>query len=932
MDVYIYLALMLIIAIGTIVYLSFRLVLTLKAKWLKPSLISFINEVEVLRDPNNLLSKDQVESIYSKYKATFDKTLPLYNSSVITDEAKLENKVTQFVCTFRLLHNLLNWNHYHNSLFSTICNQLDDSETDYDILFQEDHFLAGSEMDEYIHKYAPLRDAIERTRSENSFKYLTSTIQSSCLSFLDNLNSMESKRQEHNDVYKKKQLSENSEYFDSILPFPLDPQQRDAIVDLEDCTQVISAAGGGKTTTIVGKIKYLIEKLHYDPARILLITYTRKAAEELNRRLPYQGLNCVTFHSLANRIIGAATGCKPTICDNSIIAEIYDSLISTPDFLASINHYLLELMSLMKNEHQYNDSKEYHADRKKWGIKAIFKDMDGRTIYTRSEQEKRIVNFLHCHGVLFRYEASYPYKTVTPKRRQYKPDFTIYYTVNGVERQLFLEHFAIDAQEKVPPFFRENGSWHEANRRYNEGIVWKRNLHQSHHTDLIETTSAMFDNGTWEETLTRQLMAYGIPVTPLSDEQIYADVVRSRSQMEENLITLISSFINLMKSNFLSLSKIKHEAEIKKDKRTLYILSHIISPIYEHYCDALLANNEIDFTDVIIKATEICKNNSGLATYDYILVDEFQDISKDRYQFLKSLRHNSPLTKLFCVGDDWQSIYRFSGSDMALFYEFEKFFGFTDECQIETTYRFGNPLIAKSSEFILKNKNQKKKKVKSNSREKETYIHIHEYDSDETQARTLIHIVTHVPEDQSILILGRYGFSYKSLVSNSNGRIRCASNRSDEVSLNICDRKCNFLTVHKAKGLEADVVIILSCCSDIHGFPSNISDDPILNYLLSASDTFEFAEERRLFYVAITRARKHTHIMFDSKAPSIFISEFQNIPESEICPVCGIGQRIVKNQGIAKSGHPYITYVCSNNEGCDYLETIFDNSVILSNK
>ncbi len=353
--------------------------------------------------------------------------------------------------------------------------------------------------------------------------------------------------------------------------------------------------------------------------------------------------------------------------------------------------------------------------------------------------------------------------------------------------------------------------------------------------------------------------------------------------------------------------------------------------MYQRYCDALGANNEIDFTDAIIQATQICKQNPGLATFDYILVDEFQDISKDRYEFLKSLRHKSPLTKLFCVGDDWQSIFRFSGSDMALFYDFANYFGHTNECHIETTYRFGNPLIAKSSKFILENNNQKKKTVKPVSRDKQTYIHVHQYDSDEMQARLVSHLVSGVPQDQSILILGRYSFSHNSLIFNSQGLIQCSTNGSDKVTLKIEGRECEFMTIHKAKGLEADVVILINCSSDIYGFPSNISDDPILNYLLSASDTFEFAEERRLFYVAITRARKNIHVMFDRNAPSIFISEFQNIPESDICPVCGIGQRIIKNQGVAKTGHPYKTYVCSNNDGCDYLETVFDNNVVLSN-
>lgn len=916
--------------VGFGIFQCYRFILTIKVKRLKKSFVAFIDEVDAMRDPNSPLSSSQVDKVTTQYKPVFDKALPLFDSGVLSDDVKADTKLTPFIDTYRGLHHLPIWNQRNNSFFVTIFNLLDTSKIDYQNLFRDNHYFAGSEMDAYIEKYAPLKIAIESSQSENSFHYLTSSVQTDCKQFLFNLKSLAAERDKHNANFKKDQLALNSSYFDSVLAYPLDAQQRDAIVTLEDNTQVISAAGGGKTTTIVGKIKYLIEKRNYDPASILLITYTRKATEELNRRLPFDGLNCVTFHSLAVRIIGAATGRKPSICENNLLARIYDDLISTPGFLASINHYLLELMSMMKNEHQYTDSKVYFADRKKYGVKAMFKDMDGRTIYTKSEQERKICHFLSCHGISFRYEANYPYGTASYNYRQYKPDFTIYYTVNGQQQVLFLEHFAIDAQGKVPPFFREKGSWFEANRRYNEGIVWKRNLHRQKGTALIETTSAMFNDGSWKENLTRQLRAYGIPVTPLTDEQIYANAVRSRHQMEDNIIALISSFINLMKSNFLTLTEIRRKAETNKDQRTLYIINHIISPMFQRYCDALTANSEIDFTDAIIQATELCKRNPGLASYDYILVDEFQDISKDRYELLKSLRHQSPLTKLFCVGDDWQSIFRFSGSDMALFYDFAKFFGHTAECRIETTYRFGNPLIAKSSEFILKNENQKQKTVKSVSRDKRTFIHVHQYDNDELQARQVANLVANVPTDQSILILGRYGFSHNSLIFNSQGLISCSSNGADRVSLKIGGRECEFMTVHKAKGLEADVVILINCSSDIYGFPSNISDDPILNYLLSASDTFEFAEERRLFYVAITRARKDIHVLFDRKSPSVFVGEFQNIPEADICPQCGIGQRTIQKQGVAKNGHPYITYVCSNNDGCDYLETVFDNNIVIA--
>ncbi len=90
----------------------------------------------------------------------------------------------------------------------------------------------------------------------------------------------------------------------------------------------------------------------------------------------------------------------------------------------------------------------------------------------------------------------------------------------------------------------------------------------------------------------------------------------------------------------------------------------------------------------------------------------------------------------------------------------------------------------------------------------------------------------------------------------------------------IAGRKLEFLTVHKSKGLEADYVILLQCNKDTYGFPSMVSDDPSLNYVLTKSDQYPYGEERRLFYVAITRAKLKTIILYDLKFPSLFVDEF----------------------------------------------------------
>ena len=316
---------------------------------------------------------------------------------------------------------------------------------------------------------------------------------------------------------------------------------------------------------------------------------------------------------------------------------------------------------------------------------------------------------------------------------------------------------------------------------------------------------------------------------------------------------------------------------------------------------------------VINIATKTITTNQYTSDYHYIIIDEFQDISKSRYQLIKALIDQKPSTKLFCVGDDWQSIYRFAGSDIGIFTGFEEYFKTstlkdfnrkTNSSIIEQTYRFDNKLIDVSSNFILKNPNQIVKSLKSNKQSDFEAITFHKYnDADKKGTNQYIaldkaikEIIKSNPESKtSILFLGRYEFDYKALTKLNYINIRYDNkNRPYKITyVNNDLLELNFMTVHSAKGLEADYVIILNGKSGTYGFPSEISDDPLLNFLLSKADQFPNGEERRLFYVALTRAKKHVHILSSVDYSSKFVDEIkENEPITAIkCDWCDNGKR-----------------------------------------
>ena len=792
---------------------------------------------------------------------------------------------------------------------------------DISTYFNYGHYLTESERKEIESKYAALESKVLMLigcKELAEYEY-----QESFYRFHKAMSDTELYKLENNEHFKEKQLAMCKEYFDKVLAYPLDEQQRDAVVTLEDNVLVISSAGSGKTLTTVGKVRYLIDVQKVDPKKILLITFTRKAAESLSERIGDKSVKCRTFHKLALEIIGEATGKKPTITDQDFSVQVYHKLMQEdPEYKITIIDYLNRSRYKGKSQFEYSSMEEYMQDRQKHGVQACYNDMDGKPIFCKSDEESEICDFLGARGIKFRYEEKYEKDTVDAQYRQYCPDFSIYITdAEGKTKRVYLEHYGINKEGRCPKWYTE-----EDERKYLDGIKWKRYTHSVNNTVLLETTSADFASGEIYSKLTRLLYKQGA----VFDSSNKASASHELQKQEENILNLLTSFNFLLKSRNRNLQQIRN---LVTDPRERFVLCNVITPFVEAYNKMEEELREIDFTDAIIQAAELC-NNGYRPDYDYILVDEFQDISEDRYRFLESLRRKAPLTKLFCVGDDWQSIYRFAGSDMALFKHFDRYFGFTRRCFMETTYRFGEPAIALSSKFILANPEQAEKHVRPFNQDAETELDFEPTRGAEGVAEAIAQIADNIPADKEIMLLGRYSFDVNILKKTS----MAVKQGTDGPYVTYGNRRMKFMTVHQSKGLECDYIILMNCNSGTLGFPADIADNPILRFVLSEPDQYDFSEERRLFYVGITRAKKHTWVIYDENKPSPFVKEFlgmpennkaaasANIPESERCPKCHCGRVITTKTGTAVNGNPYRVVVCSNQRyGWDYMETLFVN-------
>lgn len=754
--------------------------------------------------------------------------------------------------------------------------------------------------------------------------------------FVSTYKNLEKLVDKKNEKFIERELRETKELLSGIEGKSLDLQQRKAVIINEDNQLVIAGAGSGKTTTIAGKVKYLIERCNVKEEEILLLSYTRKAADEMQERISKKmniNLGVKTFHKLGMEIIAEANNEKPTVYDGYVLERLEGNLQEAqkePEYLAKLVEYLSFYLKPYKSMDEFESNGEYEDYLKENKLRG-FKMKEHKGVKYpekyKSQEEVMIANYLFLNSIEYRYEERYKYKTASKEFGTYKPDFYL------PEHDIYIEHFGIDKNGKVPSWFKSSGDM-SAQESYTRGIEWKRREHRHNGTTLIETYSWEQQEGKLLENLREKLEDKQVGFKPKDDKEMLQYINDNEPTFISDFTKTVSSFLGLFKTDVRSLEALKEMAQENDDDRAFKFFE-LFEPLFKGYEKDLRAKGEIDFNDMIIKATTAVKEEDYENPFKFIIIDEFQDISVSRYNLIKALVDQTPESKLFCVGDDWQSIFRFAGSDIGVMTDFEEHFmstklaGYkrkTHRSFIETTYRFSEEMIKVSTDFILKNPNQIKKVLRSSKALNAKPISIHKYSDDFTNE--LRDILLEINDEvgigkKDVLLLGRYTHDKNGLEKLEE--LRHTWNKEKErheykfekyPNLNI-----SFSTVHSAKGLEADYVVILNGKSGTHGFPSEISDDPLLDYLLSNADQFPNGEERRLFYVALTRTREKIYVLAEENYPSKFLLELGlELQESdrEDCAWCDNGKLVERNG-------PYGAFLaCDNHSYCNYTRRILE--------
>ena len=335
---------------------------------------------------------------------------------------------------------------------------------------------------------------------------------------------------------------------------------------------------------------------------------------------------------------------------------------------------------------------------------------------------------------------------------------------------------------------------------------------------------------------------------------------------------LISTFIHLFKCRGYDLNSFT--VLLKKAKRNIFKYHHykmfliIALNIYLEYTTYLDENNEIDFDDMIIKAIGIIKEKGINKSYKYIIIDEYQDTSFIRFSLVKEII-NKTNAKLVVVGDDFQSIYRFTGCDLDLFLNFKKYFKDAKVMKIQNTYRNSKELIKIAGDFVMKNNKQIKKNLKSSKSIKKP-IRLVYYKNIRIEFRKLLKEMYN-ENKKNILVLGRNNNDIYMVLDKRYFKI----DKDRIIYLENIDMNIRYLTVHKSKGLEEENIIVINLEDKLLGFPSQIKDEKVLRFV-SLKEEYLYAEERRLFYVALTRTKNYVYLMVPRSNESVFIKEIKN--------------------------------------------------------
>jgi len=724
--------------------------------------------------------------------------------------------------------------------------------------------------------------------------------------------------------YVQQQLLRHKAFFDNVESNPLTDKQRRACVIDDDNNLLLAGAGTGKTSVMVGRAGYMIESGQANSSEILLLAYGKVAAKEMEERimlklaprldvhqksqgqLSVNEIRVSTFHSLGMRIIAEVEGATPKLShwinDEKIkecwLNETLESLLKEKRYRKRLLAFFSEHFQVERSPFDFESEK---ACTDYFTANAI-RSFKGDKV--KSFGELQIANWLYKQGIEYRYQDHDQYKMLDKKGCQSKSSFYL------PQDDLYIDYFDIDETGSAPTFV-DNDS-------YLASIDRMRELHRQNNTHYIDLYHHQHNQGVLLKQLSKALVKCRVKRAPIDDETLLS-LLRHSGDFTK-LVKLFNQVLTLYRGACLDDKSLAELISCSAEQQQTQAAFTLLKPMLKSYRNHLNSSGEIDFEEMIARAIKYIEQGRFVSPWRFIMIDEFQDISEPRARLIRALRDSThrvskekpvedtksdagfkdkgPTPKstrspsLFCVGDDWQAIYRFSGADVRLTTDFERYFGPVTESQLDLTFRFNSRIGDIATRFITKNPMQIKKTIHSVTKGGRSAVSIVKAKAVNKQSTemseqgqlkpcTLTETLNAIAElvgkrkskagdKPTVYLLGRYWFLLP-----------------EQEELALLNKACPAINIechsfHGSKGKEADYVIIMGLTTGIYGFPSQKTTPPMLDVLLPEAEDFNFAEERRLLYVALTRAKHKVYLLADKKDVSPFVDEIAQLCKSQV--------------------------------------------------
>ena len=667
-----------------------------------------------------------------------------------------------------------------------------------------------------------------------------------------------------------------------------DKHQLAAIGALQKNIEVVARAGSGKTTTIVNRFFFLTEHCKVDPSSVLLLAFNKKAVEELRTRTDRMLIDSgkadgakphiLTFHALAHSIVLPR---EKLIFDEGdygsnelsrTVQEIIDKRITDVIWGSRVRELMLAYfksdLEQIEKGHHYLSKEGYLIYRRSLQNQSLNGD------YVKSYGEKLIANILFEHGIKYSYENSIRWANGV-----YRPDFTI--NLPG-KKTLIIEYFGLagdyDYDEQIK---RKRTYWEQ-----------KENctLQELYPEDVAEGEEHV------ASVLRDALLSYGMPFNRLSEDEIWE---RIKGRAIDSFTKTVVSFIGRCRKKELSVSELRKLIIDYDPQDPIERQFHKISfSIYKEYLDMLLKSRKEDFDGLISRACSCIQNGQSdfdkgrfrgsLKDLRFIMVDEYQDFSYLFDKLLESVRSACPQAGVFCVGDDWQAINAFAGSDVMYFQDFTRRHEDAQRCFIKKNYRSSKRIV--SAGCNLMSDGSEDSQVIANSRAEGTVV-IGYYDDFVPSIDEQNVFQSDLLTPAVLRITGYYLRQGKNVVLlfRTNDRLPLSVKIPDQIKGKQRDRFESYVksffpsdvrsrihssTTHQYKGKEEDAVIIMDAMISFYPL---IHPTWIFMQVFGDSVDKLIEDERRLFYVAVTRAKTDLVILTTAKDESPFLSQLGEI-------------------------------------------------------